>query len=299
MFPVPSPLSIRRPLLSGAFGLLVCEYKSVLLSCWRTDDFVSLPLYSSFVFERLLYLAPLGRPLGSPYIGLLRPLDGWGWDEGTAIWGSYRYPLRVLERVDPWVTSVPPLLFVWDGVIYAVHRLLMTTFVRRLFSSLLTAGSTFVYKRFIVLVPLWSPLESSVTLGGLSSTRQICLSGTLGLLASEYNVVLLSCNLTDEFVSFSLFLSFVFKRLSYTPSPWCCLVSPYPEFLTWVGGCPWNEGMAICRPSYDVSHILEHIGNWGSGMLPVPCLSLTAAIPPIRLIELSFVNNLLLYTASS
>jgi hypothetical protein len=149
MFPVPSPLSICRPLLSGAFGLLVCEYKSVLLSCQRTDDFVSLPLYLSFVFECLLYLAPLGRPLGSPYIGLLEPLDGWGWDEGTAVWGFYRYPLRVLERIDPWVMSAPPLLFVRDGVIYAVHHLLTTISDKWLFSSLLTGGSTFVYKCFL------------------------------------------------------------------------------------------------------------------------------------------------------
>jgi hypothetical protein len=87
-------------------------------------------LFSSLLFVCPPYLASPGCPLGSLYIGLLKPLDGWGWDEGTAVWRSYRYPLRVLECVDPWVMSAPPLLFVRDGVIHAVHRLLMTTLIR-------------------------------------------------------------------------------------------------------------------------------------------------------------------------
>jgi hypothetical protein len=105
MFPVPSLLSIRQPLLSSAFGLLVCEYKSVLLFCQRTDDFVSLPLYLSFLVICPPYLAPLGHPLSSLYIGLLEPLDGWGWDEGTVVWGPDGYSLCVLERIGNWATG--------------------------------------------------------------------------------------------------------------------------------------------------------------------------------------------------
>jgi hypothetical protein len=53
-------------------------------------------------------------------------------------------------------------------------------------------------------------------------------------------------------------------------------------------GCPWTEGMAVCRLSYEVSRVLEHVGNWGSGMLPVPCLLSTADMPLDRLVDLLF-----------
>jgi hypothetical protein len=169
-------------------------------------------LFSPLILIRSPYLASPGRPLSSPFTGLLEPLDDWGWDEGTTVWGSYRYPLRVLERVDPWVTSAPPLLFV--------------------------AGSTFVYERFIVLVPLWSPLESSVTKDDLSSMRRL-VSPSLG----PFNTI-------EDFF--------------------------------------WNTGLVICRPLCEVSHVLECVGNWGLGLLPVPCFLSTADMPLDRLMDSSF-----------
>jgi hypothetical protein len=169
-------------------------------------------LFSPLILVCPLYLASPGRPLGSLYIGSLEPLDGWGRNEGTAVWGSYRYPLRIFERVDPWVMSAPPLLFV--------------------------AGSMFVYERFIVLVPLWSLLESSVTKEDLSSMRR--------------------------------------------------LVSPSLGPFNLIEGFFWDAWLAVCRPLCEVSRVLERVGNWGSGLLPVPCFLSTADVPLDRLMDSSF-----------
>jgi hypothetical protein len=54
-------------------------------------------------------------------------------------------------------------MFVRDGVQHAIHRSLMTSLGIRLFSSLLTAGSMFVHKRFISMTPSRCHLDFSGT----------------------------------------------------------------------------------------------------------------------------------------
>jgi hypothetical protein len=49
------------------------------------------------------------------------------WHGSMAVWGSYGYSLRVLERVGLWETGALPVMFVRDGIPPAIRHSLTTS----------------------------------------------------------------------------------------------------------------------------------------------------------------------------
>jgi hypothetical protein len=67
-----------------------------------------------------------------------------------------------------------PLLSVTGGILLAIHHSLMISFIRRLFSLSLMAGSMFVHKHFVSVTLSQCHLNSSGTRGSMPSTDSDC-----------------------------------------------------------------------------------------------------------------------------
>jgi hypothetical protein len=108
----------------------------------------------------------------------------------------------------------------------------------------------------------------------LLSPRRACLSGALGFLPGEYLTVLCSCTLTDKLVSFFSCLTFKFERIPLpTPPPRWVPDPPLDPSIRWIHELLvislWCRSTAVWGSYGYLLCVLEHVGRWETGELPV------------------------------